>query len=139
MFIYQLGQRINFKTENWLPKYWVFKFVVHCTIPPPNTHNKSLNIILPFQYNMIPRARIFKRLMEPRNRFQGMNSASLCSLAGRYDNHSYSVPCPHRLLKNSSSEHRDQEFVTPGIKGPFVTTIGPQRPKVCVRTHHPLN
>jgi hypothetical protein len=25
--------------------------------------------------------------MEPRNRFQGMNSASLCSLAGRYANH----------------------------------------------------
>jgi hypothetical protein len=24
--------------------------------------------------------------MEPRNRFQGMNSATLCSLAGRYDN-----------------------------------------------------
>ncbi len=24
--------------------------------------------------------------MEPRNRFQEMNSASLCSLAGRYDN-----------------------------------------------------
>jgi hypothetical protein len=24
--------------------------------------------------------------MGPRNRFQGMNSASLCSLAGRYDN-----------------------------------------------------
>jgi hypothetical protein len=24
--------------------------------------------------------------MEPRNRFQGMNFASLCSLAGRYDN-----------------------------------------------------
>ncbi len=24
--------------------------------------------------------------MEPRNRFQGMNSARLCSLAGRYDN-----------------------------------------------------
>jgi hypothetical protein len=24
--------------------------------------------------------------MEPRNRFQGMNSACLCSLAGRYDN-----------------------------------------------------
>jgi hypothetical protein len=31
--------------------------------------------------------------MEPRNRFQGMNSASLCSLAGRYDN-----PIPPRLL-----------------------------------------
>ncbi len=24
--------------------------------------------------------------MEPKNRFQGMNSASLCRLAGRYDN-----------------------------------------------------
>ncbi len=46
-------------------------------------------------------ARIFKR---PRNRFQGMNFASLCSLAGRYDN-----PLPLRFLapidfKNSSSD-----------------------------------
>ncbi len=31
--------------------------------------------------------------MEPRNRFQGINSASLCSLAGRYDN-----PIPNRFL-----------------------------------------
>ncbi len=31
--------------------------------------------------------------MEPRNRFQRMNSASLCSLAGRYDN-----PIPTRFL-----------------------------------------
>ncbi len=31
--------------------------------------------------------------MELRNRFQGMNSASLCSLAGRYDN-----PLPPRFL-----------------------------------------
>ncbi len=31
--------------------------------------------------------------MEPGNRFQGMNSASLCSLAGRYDN-----PIPPRFL-----------------------------------------
>ncbi len=32
-------------------------------------------------------------LMEPRNRFQGMNFASLCSLAGRYDD-----PIPPRFL-----------------------------------------
>jgi hypothetical protein len=32
------------------------------------------------------RARIFKMFMEPRNRFQGTNSASLCSLASWYDN-----------------------------------------------------
>ncbi len=31
--------------------------------------------------------------MEPRNRIQGMNFASLCSLAGRYDN-----PIPTRFL-----------------------------------------
>ncbi len=31
--------------------------------------------------------------MEPRNRFQGMNSSSLCSLPGRYDN-----PIPPRFL-----------------------------------------
>jgi hypothetical protein len=31
--------------------------------------------------------------MEPRNRFQGINSASLCSLAGRYEN-----PIPTRFL-----------------------------------------
>ncbi len=35
----------------------------------------------------------FKTFMEPRNRIQGMNSASLCSLAGRYDN-----PIPTRFL-----------------------------------------
>jgi hypothetical protein len=36
----------------------------------------------------------FKTFMEPRNRFQGMNSASLCSLAGRY----YDNPIPSRFL-----------------------------------------
>ncbi len=35
----------------------------------------------------------FYMFMGPRNWFQGMNSASLCSLAGRYDN-----PIPHRFL-----------------------------------------
>jgi hypothetical protein len=35
----------------------------------------------------------FETFMEPRNRFQGMNSASLCSLAGRFDN-----PIPPRFL-----------------------------------------
>ncbi len=35
----------------------------------------------------------FKTFMEPRNRCQGINSASLCSLAGRYDN-----PIPTRCL-----------------------------------------
>jgi hypothetical protein len=37
--------------------------------------------------------RALSPFMEPRNRFQGMNSASLCSLAGRYDQ-----PLPPRFL-----------------------------------------
>ncbi len=40
-------------------------------------------------YPILPRnrgARIFKLLKEPKNRFQGINPASLCSLEGRYDN-----------------------------------------------------
>ncbi len=42
--------------------------------------------------------------MGPRHWFQGMNSASLCSLAGRYEKpYSSSVPSPHRLFKNSCS------------------------------------
>jgi hypothetical protein len=35
----------------------------------------------------------FQTMVSPRNRFQGINSASLCSLAGRYDN-----PSPTRFL-----------------------------------------
>ncbi len=36
--------------------------------------------------------------MEPSNRFQGMNKASLCSLAGRYDN-----PIPPRFIAPKDS------------------------------------
>ncbi len=47
----------------------------------------------------------FQTFMEPRNRIQGINSASLWSPAGRYDNtkYSYSVPRPHRMFTNSRS------------------------------------
>ncbi len=56
---------------------------------------------------------VFLTFMEPRNRFQGMNSASLCSLAGRYGAslfHGYDNPIPPWFLapmdcmfKNSGS------------------------------------
>jgi hypothetical protein len=36
---------------------------------------------------------VFLTFMEPRNRFQGINSANLCSLAGRYVN-----PIPNRFI-----------------------------------------
>ncbi len=47
----------------------------------------------------------FVTFMEPGNRFQGMNSASLCSLAGLYDNlYSYTrFLAPIDCLTNSSS------------------------------------
>ncbi len=45
---------------------------------------------------------IFKIFQGPKNRFQGTNSARLCSLAGRYDNLiSTRFRFPHRLFKNS--------------------------------------
>jgi hypothetical protein len=50
--------------------------------------------------------------MEPRNRFQGIDSASLYSLAGRYDN---PIPtrflAPRRLYKNSNSDHMHEELM----------------------------
>ena len=46
--------------------------------------------------------------MEPKNRFQGTNSARLCSLVGRYEN---PIPtrflAPYRLFKNSSTGCRE--------------------------------
>ncbi len=38
------------------------------------------------RHPMSPRAWIFIIFKKPKNRFQGINSASLCSIAGRYDN-----------------------------------------------------
>ncbi len=52
--------------------------------------------------------------MEPRNRFQGMTSASLCSLAGRYENRSSSVPSPHRLLKIPARRQRRHSSIAGG-------------------------
>jgi hypothetical protein len=54
------------------------------------THLASMKIAM---YGEETRARIFKCFMDPMNRFQGIKSASLCSLAGRYDN-----PIPTRFL-----------------------------------------
>jgi hypothetical protein len=50
---------------------------------------------------------VYLNVSGARYRFQGKNSASLCSLAGQYDiTLFYSVPSPHRLFKNSSTVHR---------------------------------
>jgi hypothetical protein len=47
--------------------------------------------LIPWKVEMVHS--YFQTFMEPRNRFQGMNSASLCSPAGRYDK-----PIPPRFL-----------------------------------------
>ncbi len=48
----------------------------------------------------------FKTFNEPRNRFKGIDSPGLCSLAGHYTTqpYSYSVTSPRRLFWNSSTE-----------------------------------
>ncbi len=56
-------------------------------VEPAGRYNNSVPtrflacIVLKFH-----RARIFQLLGSPKNRFQGINSASLCNLTGRYDN-----------------------------------------------------
>ncbi len=73
--------------------------------------------------------------MEPRNRFQGMNSASQCSLAGRYD-----TPIPTRRLapidffKNSSSEYteiRDMLLVPSTQNVKLYVLLSSPFPQVC--------
>jgi hypothetical protein len=62
----------------------------------PSSHNALplMSSLLPSLLNNLHSgAGIFKPFMEPRNRCQGINSASLCSLAGPYDN-----PIPSRCL-----------------------------------------
>jgi hypothetical protein len=45
----------------------------------------------------------FETFKEPRNRFQGIGSASLCSLAGRYDCFVPTQFLDPKLFKNSST------------------------------------
>jgi hypothetical protein len=58
-------------------------------------HNDCCNTV-PYFHLSEGLSPYFKTFMEPRNRLQGMNSASLCSLAGRYDN---PIPSPIDRLK----------------------------------------
>ncbi len=72
--------------------------------------------------------------MEPRNRCQGINSASLCSLAGRYDN-----PIPTRCLAPIEflkipaqvSNQRDREGRPCLTVGPACWTMGTDNLKLC--------
>jgi hypothetical protein len=76
----------------------------------PGLH-KSLKIralvtlILFFDLNTSTRARIFKLLRSPRiDSKEPRPPGWVVWLAGIRKTYSYSVPCPHRLLKNSSTE-----------------------------------
>jgi hypothetical protein len=55
-----------------------------CTYMCLNVYNSLF--LANFKSRCLYRARIFSLLRSPRNRFQRINFASLCSLAGRYDN-----------------------------------------------------
>ncbi len=57
--------------------------------------------------------------MGPRNRFQGMNSASLCSLAGRYNN-----PIPPRFLAPIDSLKIPAQATQPGGIGSLESILG---------------
>ncbi len=64
-------------------RIYSFRSKKNCLRPRPSCYGAE---------ESIPRNQ-FRQPMQPCNRSQGMNSASLCSLAGRYDN-----PIPTRFL-----------------------------------------
>ncbi len=68
--------------------------LIHC--PPTNSP------LLFQRYQLSPNFKTFK---EPKTRFQGINSASLCSLVSRYDNPIITrFLAPHRSFKNTSTD-----------------------------------
>jgi hypothetical protein len=80
--------------------------------------------------------------MKPRNRFQGMNSASLCSLAGRYDNPIPTrFPTPIDCLKIPAQEEvdvkkdgrhkkRNEDYVRDKRSRERIGNVGKERGKV---------
>jgi hypothetical protein len=88
----------------------------------------------------------FLTFMEPRNRFQGMNSASLCSVAGRYDNpitsqflaliDSLKIPAQDKIVlyrhdePNEPTKEGPALFVLHKTKSPFasVSTVSRGHP-----------
>jgi hypothetical protein len=80
-------------------KYLIFYYIFYQPQPPPPLHGVKIGwkiITLFHRFRLIrstsePEFLNFQRA--PKNRFQGINSASLCSLTGRYDN-----PIPTRCL-----------------------------------------
>ncbi len=66
------------------------------------------------------RARIFKLLSSPKNRFQGTYYVRLHSMAGRYYNSIptwFLAPPPHRLFKNSSTVYGPAPLHSPRTGG----------------------
>jgi hypothetical protein len=71
----------------------------------------------------------FKTFKEPRNRFQGIDSASLCSPAGRYDN-----PIPTRFLASIDCSkipaqvaacHREERKTRSGVDRAYAGSVLP--------------
>ncbi len=60
--------------------------------------------------------------MEPRNRFQGTNSASLCSLAGRYDN-----PIPTWFLVPIDGLKIPDQFISQRFFGEHLRSLQERR------------
>ncbi len=52
-----------------------------CSVPSDHSAGSKLHLDIP---QVLYKRRYFVNVKEPRNRFQGIDSASLCSLAGRY-------------------------------------------------------
>jgi hypothetical protein len=74
--------KIEAKKMNWI-KVKRTEAVFLKLLWSPGINSKEL---IPPAYALVGQSLYFLMFIKPRNRFQGMNSAGLCSLAGRYDN-----------------------------------------------------
>jgi len=77
---------------NGIARFFLYVFLGEYT-----SSRKSRNLAIANYMKLLFTSPNFLTFKEPRNRFQGINSASLCSLADRYNKpYSYSVPRPRR-------------------------------------------
>ncbi len=95
-------------------RWYAFVRLLICTILSYREHKDDqscshFRFLLTFGH--VPRTRVCKRLSQ--DRFQGIYSASFCSLVGRYDN-LFVVPAPRvRICKRLWSPGIDSEESTP--------------------------
>ncbi len=113
----------NFLTKlTWLQNIFMLRHAMQSTFYQTSfifaDHFFLQNLTNTYSY-VTRNCRYFKTSMEPRNRFQGIDSASLCSLAGRYEN-----PFPTWFLAPIDCSKIPAQATEPGGIGSLESILG---------------